>query len=236
MLNYRPQATRQQIYDSAAKLLDCKHFMKDYTTEGRTMRNPFGIHLLCHVELSDHPKEEPLLPPELVVLPHNASVADLIDEVTLTFQDVYVIFRRFQAEGLPEYGHIEKNFSLKLLIGLNGSVRVRGRCPSTHGLSRFRMERGIENWTVDCLCGAKDDDGERMLACDGCGVWQHTRCAGIDNSDPVPSKFACYRCRNREETHKGNLASLSSTTCGVESMVADNKSAGTNLTLTFGVP
>ncbi|RXH85730.1 hypothetical protein DVH24_009551 [Malus domestica] len=51
-------------------------------------------------------------------------------------------------------------------------------------------ERGLESWTVDCTCGAKDDDGERMFACDTCGVWQHTRCAGIHSSDEIPAKKA----------------------------------------------
>jgi rubredoxin len=56
------------------------------------------------------------------------------------------------------------------------------------------MERGLENWTVDCTCGAKDDDGERMMACDVCGVWQHTRCSGISDFEEVPDKFICRKC------------------------------------------
>lgn len=52
----------------------------------------------------------------------------------------------------------------------------------------------METWTLDCRCGAKDDDGERMLACDGCGVWQHTRCVGIDDMCSVPVKFVCCKC------------------------------------------
>jgi hypothetical protein len=27
-------------------------------------------------------------------------------------------------------------------------------------------------------CGTQDDDGERMIACDVCGIWMHTRCSG----------------------------------------------------------
>lgn len=29
---------------------------------------------------------------------------------------------------------------------------------------------------VLCTCGVKDDDGERMIACDICQTWMHTRC------------------------------------------------------------
>ncbi|OIT28422.1 phd finger protein [Nicotiana attenuata] len=66
------------------------------------------------------------------------------------------------------------------------------------------MERGVERWTVDCFCGAKDDDGERMLACDVCGVWQHTGCAGIPDLDAIHARFICLRsdriCTSAETT------------------------------------
>nr|GEZ50133.1 PHD finger protein MALE MEIOCYTE DEATH 1 [Tanacetum cinerariifolium] len=38
-----------------------------------------------------------------------------------------------------------------------------------------------------------DDDGERMVACDLCVVWQHTLCSGIDDDEAVPPLFICYR-------------------------------------------
>ena len=194
MVNFRPQAMRECLMDSATKLLDCKQFMKDYEPVRMTTNNPFAIHLWCYVELSDRPKDDLALPPELVVLPLNATVADLKSEVTKAFKEVYAMFKMFQAEELPEFGPVEDSITVKFLVGMGGSIRVRGRCPAKHGLSRFRMERGMENWTVDCTCGAKDDDGERMLACDTCCVWQHTRCAGIDNSHAIPAKFVCMRC------------------------------------------
>ena len=60
--------------------------------------------------------------------------------------------------------------------------------------SEWRSQRGLETWVVSCRCGAGDDDGERMVACDGCGIWMHTRCGGIDDADPPPSHFICERC------------------------------------------
>nr|CAB3489593.1 unnamed protein product [Digitaria exilis] len=57
------------------------------------------------------------------------------------------------------------------------------------------MERGVDNWTVSCSCGATDDDGERMLSCDSCHVWQHTRCAGISDFDQVPKRYVCKSCK-----------------------------------------
>ncbi|KAI3829072.1 hypothetical protein L1987_03186 [Smallanthus sonchifolius] len=98
--------------------------------------------------------------------------------------------------GALEYRGVDESTQIKLLMGSNVEtvVNVIGKCSGKSGLSRFRMERGVETWTLDCSCGAKDDDGERMLACDVCGVWQHTRCAGISDSDSVPVNFVCCKC------------------------------------------
>lgn len=206
MVNYRPLVTREDVIDSATKLLDCKQFMKDYyRPDKRMVDNPFAIQLWCYVEFSEHLKEDPTIPPELVVLPSNATVADLKTEATKAFQQVYAMLRRFEARELVDYGPLEDSITIKFLVGQSGTVRIKGTCTSKYALSHFRMEKGQENWIVDCMCGAKDDDGERMLACDTCGVWQHTRCAGIDNCDEIPEKFECMRCinsyRNKSERH-----------------------------------
>ncbi|XWS29971.1 hypothetical protein CRYUN_Cryun24cG0077000 [Craigia yunnanensis] len=196
MLSYGPDLTRNLAISSAEKLLDCKQFVKDYKYEKLSSGNGVMVCLSCQLELVDQSEEiAPDPPPELVVLPVNATVSDLKIEASKAFQQVYLAFRRFQAEELLGYGGVEDSNQVKLLLGSTESVRVRGRCLGKNGLNKFRVERGIERWTVDCICGAKDDDGERMLACDVCGVWQHTRCSGINDSDAVPAKFVCYRCR-----------------------------------------
>ena len=196
MLSYGPDLTRNLAISSAEKLLDCKQFVKDYKYEKLSSGTGVMVCLSCQLEFVDQSEEiAPDPPAELVVLPVNATVSDLKIEASMAFQQVYLAFRRFQADELLGYGGVEDSTQAKLLMGLTESVRVRGRCLGKNGLSKFRVERGIERWTVDCICGAKDDDGERMLACDVCGVWQHTRCSGINNSDAVPAKFVCYRCR-----------------------------------------
>lgn len=190
MAKFRSLPTRDKMIDAATKILDCKHFIKDYLS---STVNPFAISLWCCVELSDESKECPAPPPELLVLPLNATVSDLKIEAAKAFQEVYAMFKRFEVEGLLGYGSIDDSITMKFLVGTNGIIRIKGRC-SKHGLLRYRMERGVDNWKVDCKCGTKDDDGERMLACDVCGVWHHTRCAGIKNADELPSKFHCFRC------------------------------------------
>lgn len=49
---------------------------------------------------------------------------------------------------------------------------------------------------MQCCCGVLDDDGERMIVCDTCGFWVHTRCNGVgDQQEEPPSGFACKPCR-----------------------------------------
>ncbi|OMO57552.1 putative DNA binding protein [Corchorus olitorius] len=142
-------------YSSAEKLLDCKQFVKDYMPEKLSVRNEAVVSLLCHLELVDQPEEvAPNPPAELLVLPLNATVSDVKVEASKAFQDVYLAFRRFQAEEL------------------------------------------------------------------------HTRCSGIKDSDAVPAKFVCYRCR--ESLHMAR-------TCGqckdeTVSSLGGNGSFGKSLT------
>ncbi|KAL4420457.1 hypothetical protein ABPG75_010113 [Micractinium tetrahymenae] len=70
-----------------------------------------------------------------------------------------------------------------------------------HGLDwaiRWRHAGGLEDWEVRCRCGVHDDDGERMIMCDTCNIWQHTRCYHIADDQPVPEhQFTCDTCRAR---------------------------------------
>ncbi|KAK4720474.1 hypothetical protein R3W88_010707 [Solanum pinnatisectum] len=202
MSNHVPLIKREVAVDSATTVLDCKQFLKVYQPE-RFLPIPKSdaIQVLCEVDImeqSDVHSRNP--PPELLILPSDATISDLKAEASRTFQDVYLMFRRFQADELVGYGGVNESTQVKLLLGSTEFVTVRGKFLGKNGLSKYRMERGIERWTVDCFCGAKDDDGERMLACDVCSVWQHTRCAGIPDLDAVPAKFICLRCRCLSKT------------------------------------
>lgn len=201
---YKPNSMQRAACRSAAKLLDCKQFVKCYddtvkcyddTTSRIMSSNPLMLSIWCHVELVSQPKDYTAPPPELLVLPVTATVADLKLQAMEAFQETYLIFQKFQAEQLVDYEDVDDPANVRILLGGNGSIKVRGRCVGDETrLGQYRMERGLENWIVDCACGAKDDDGERMLACDSCGVWQHTRCAGISDLDKVPVKFICRKC------------------------------------------
>lgn len=158
--------------------------------------NPFALRVWCRVELVDRPKDYIRPPPELLVLPLHATVADLKYEATKAFRETYLISHSFRAVRVVVDGEVAHDAMLvNFLLGSDDLIRVEGRLGDACAFEQFRMERGTETWTVDCVCGAKDDDGERMLTCDSCGVWKHTRCSGISDVDEVPAaKFICRSC------------------------------------------
>lgn len=209
MQKYKANAREEYAVNSAVKILDCKQLIKRYK---KAAPSPSKIRIWCNIQLVDQQEENIVPPPELLVLPLNATVGSLKQEVTKAFKETYPIFQSFEAERLIGFEKISHSTPVALLFGLNGTINVRGRC---HGVTRrlelFRMERGTETWTVECICGTKDDDGERMLACDTCSVWQHTRCNGIRDTDEAPETFVCMKCailkrsnrRRTEGGHKG---------------------------------
>lgn len=204
---YKLHRIHEPACSSAAKLLDCKQFVKNYqdNVSGMTPPTPSLLSIWCHVELVNQPKDYTAPPPELLMLPVTATIADLKLQGTKAFQETYFIFQKFQVEQLVGCGDVNDSMNVNCLLGRNESVRVRGRFSGDeYRLGQFRMERGLENWIVDCACGVKDDDGERMLACDSCGIWQHTRCVGINDLDKVPTKFVCKKCLHKNRSHGSN--------------------------------
>ncbi|VAH66675.1 unnamed protein product [Triticum turgidum subsp. durum] len=182
--------------NAAAKILDCKQFIKHYDESApESPPNPILLAVRCSIELLDHPKDYTAPPVELVLLPASATLGELKMLAARVFQETYLMFHSFQAEQLPDFPNLSDTTPVKHVLSPSQLVRVRGRCTGDNRrIVQFRMERGLENWTVDCTCGAKDDDGERMMACDACGVWQHTRCSGISDFEEVPEKFICRKC------------------------------------------
>ncbi|PVU96592.1 hypothetical protein BB561_001063 [Smittium simulii] len=55
-----------------------------------------------------------------------------------------------------------------------------------------------DDGAVRCICGFTND-GEMMIQCEECNVWQHTLCMGIRNEKYIPDKYYCEQCK--EEDH-----------------------------------
>ncbi|KAL0448275.1 UNVERIFIED_CONTAM: PHD finger protein [Sesamum latifolium] len=147
MVFHVPPAKRNLAVSSATKILDCKQFVKDYQPERfLSASKENAVQLLCEVDLMEQPEEcchNP--PPELLVLSSDATIADLKLEAMRAFQDVYLMFRRFQADELVGYGGVDESTQIKLLLGSTEFVRVRGRFLGKNGLGRFRMERVLRD-------------------------------------------------------------------------------------------
>ncbi|WPG99813.1 Cat eye syndrome critical region protein 2 [Acrodontium crateriforme] len=73
-------------------------------------------------------------------------------------------------------------------------------------LERLAEEEG--NWYFDCAkCGMHGenlDDGTHSIACDKCGVWQHSKCYGFSpkQAESDGFTFICRTCQRKEEDAK----------------------------------
>lgn len=66
-----------------------------------------------------------------------------------------------------------------------------------------------EQDSVRCICGATEEDDDvaiHWVACDKCGVWQHTDCMLLSNADFEGKPYFCEQCRPQD--HKDLLAKI----------------------------
>ena len=73
-------------------------------------------------------------------------------------------------------------------------------------LEKIKEEDGT--WYFDCakcgMHGENFDDGEHSLACDKCGVWQHSKCHGLSpkQAEKEGFTFICHSCTRKAEDAK----------------------------------
>lgn len=133
---------------------------------------------------------------ELVIVPLHATVFDLKQAAEKALRDTYCIMDELVVTEIEELVEMEDRDVLFGALESGAGILVRGS--GIYLDSSIRHEGGADNWIVRCECGARDDDGERMVACDICEVWQHTRCCGLDDSqsEAVLPMFVCQGCCN----------------------------------------
>ncbi|XP_051141119.1 PHD finger protein MALE MEIOCYTE DEATH 1 [Andrographis paniculata] len=135
-----------------------------------------------------------ILPREYVAVPLYATVGDLKLSVQKAMQDTYCMMEKMFVTEILE---MEETRDEEVVFGAVESGReLSMRCCGLDMEESLRYQGGTETWTVRCKCGTSDDDGERMVACDVCETWQHTRCSGIEDSEGVPRLFVCDDCCN----------------------------------------
>ncbi|KAF9158153.1 hypothetical protein DFQ26_007932 [Actinomortierella ambigua] len=94
---------------------------------------------------------------------------------------------------------------------LNGSgIKEGSEGSSTREPSQDVEEE--ESWVFDCVCGVFGtnlDDGELMIACNKCNVWQHVACLKQDYAEQGKKQvdwekvdFICQRCQKKAEERK----------------------------------
>nr|XP_023897065.1 PHD finger protein MALE MEIOCYTE DEATH 1-like [Quercus suber]POE55257.1 phd finger protein male meiocyte death 1 [Quercus suber] len=173
-------------------VLDSKHFVKEWPfIDEEEQLLTFVCRLmpiLCDIgtELKELPSGE------IVVVPLHATVGELKLAVECALRDTYCITEGFEVMEIEDLEELEDNEVLFGVVESGVELHVRGSGIDIE--NRLNYQGGADNWMVRCECGAQDDDGERMVACDICEVWQHTRCCGIEDTETVPPLFVCSRC------------------------------------------
>ncbi|CAL4935590.1 unnamed protein product [Urochloa decumbens] len=178
--------------EAAQAVLDCKHWVKWWS-----LGDESDDQLRFLVEWRPQPWEateltRPMPPGDIVVVPLHASIGELLVEAEHALQDTYCFFEGFRVESLD--GIAGEKWDPVMLGGAESgdTIGVHGRGADME--TGLRCQGGADAWDVQCVCGAQDDDGERMVACDACNVWHHTRCVGVADGAPVPPLFLCISC------------------------------------------
>lgn len=189
---------------AARIILDTKQLIKEYCGELQPCRVELGLEgklkLYCTVVLRNneesHEGTNKAMPPfECVTLKNNATFDELKLEVERNFRELYWGLRSFIVESIVNLNAKGTDLVFGLVevgrkIVFEGSNQERGTT------NELIYEIGLNNRVIDCPCRAKDDDGERMISCDICELWQHSRCAGIPNNQEIPPIFLCNRCEH----------------------------------------
>ncbi|KAI3453219.1 hypothetical protein Pfo_009882 [Paulownia fortunei] len=171
-------------------IFDSKYLIKEYSGEMATNDETNKRKIYCKVVLTNNAEavsEETATPYHCFALTSSAIFDELRCEVEKTFREMYFGLRNFVAQSIRNMNPKGSDLVFKTVkpgskiafeckqVGINGGI--------CEGLM-----------VVDCVCGTKDDDGERMVSCDICQVWQHTRCVQIPDNDEIPNIFLCSAC------------------------------------------
>ncbi|XP_068660226.1 PHD finger protein PERSISTENT TAPETAL CELL 1 [Aristolochia californica] len=180
-------------------VLDGKHLAKDYRAHSPRQSGIVTdekLKLLCTIWLINQEEwtRRKLMPPyELIVIPVHATIKELKKEVEKSFREIYWYLRTFVAESIVEMNGEDTDLVYGL-VESGSSVVVAGRITEKAKDEEVMYEGGDDNWVVDCHCGAKDDDGEQMISCYICEVWQHIRCVRV--TEDVSQIYICIRCES----------------------------------------
>lgn len=178
--------------EAARAILDAKHWIKRFPLVDD---NDDRLRFLCKWMPSAREMRKltrSLPPPEVVVVEAHASIGDLRREAEKAMRETYCMMEGFRLRRLD--GVEGEEWDPVMVGGAESGSIVAVSGEGANLECELRCEGGADSWSVGCACGARDDDGERMVACDSCDVWHHTRCIGISDGQPAPPLFLCSSC------------------------------------------
>ncbi|CAA7061107.1 unnamed protein product [Microthlaspi erraticum] len=203
-----PIGILNQIGMASRAILDAKYFIKEYNyirdTSAKTFQLDRGEKLgifctilrKCH---HHHHQNNEILktpPQECIVVNKDATMSEVYREAERVFREIYLELRDVVVESVADIGQkkITRVDELMTLNGNRGLVlegnvgMVMMKCYDDDDDKKKKDRR------IECECGAKEEDGERMVCCDICEVWQHTWCVGVQHNEEVPRIFLCQSC------------------------------------------
>ncbi|XP_071687303.1 PHD finger protein At2g01810-like [Rutidosis leptorrhynchoides] len=143
----------------------------------------------------------PLPPGEMVMVPPWMTIGKLREVAQCAFRDTYCIMDRFVVNQIGGLKGIRDEVVLSCAVEAGAQVWVRGcELDLDTGLRYEGGDGYAMESKVDCVCGAHVDDGERMVACDECHVWRHTKCSGIEDDEAAPDYFVCGGCDSKSKS------------------------------------
>ncbi|CAH9138970.1 unnamed protein product [Cuscuta epithymum] len=173
-------------HQESQTVLDTKHFVKEWP-----FRDELDdlLRFICMVIIPISTEMETVIPKEHVVVPLHSTIGDLKLAVQAAMRGTYCGMEGFVVSDIKGLEGVRDDEVIFGIVESGTEILVTGV-----GLD---SESDSMKWTVECRCGARDDDGERMMSCDMCEIWQHTRCLGIKDDMAVPPLFVCEACCGR---------------------------------------
>ncbi|KAL1199194.1 PHD finger protein MALE STERILITY 1 [Cardamine amara subsp. amara] len=194
-----------QIGMASRAVLDAKYFIKEYQYIKDTSAKTFHLNqaeklgIFCTIAWKcHHHNNEIVMPPqECIVVNKDATWSEVYGEAERVFREIYWELRDVvvesvangQREIITRVDQIAMNGNKGLV--LEGNV---GMMMNIEVMKCYDDDNNKKDKRIECECGAKEEDGERMVCCDICEVWQHTRCVGVQHNEEVPRIFLCQSC------------------------------------------
>lgn len=181
ILVHNPITKNGAILVASRVILDAKHLAKEYRGEAMMVEEANKKKIYCRLILQHKNKsgaEESTTPYHCLVVRCGATLEELRRVVERTFGETYLALRSMRAESM-------RSMSPEAVVRAGSKIT-------------FVCVDGGEVYpeaaVVNCVCGAGDDDGERMVSCDLCRAWHHTRCVRVPDHHAVPDVFLCAAC------------------------------------------